>query len=74
MVVSNFFFVSNTLKFDDVVGVIFNDEMWWKIMSEMSSNALNVNNGGTKRERVSNPNNHGKSNKVRSKSRGRMEC
>ena len=34
MVVSNFFSGSNTLKFDDVVGVILSEEMRWKITSE----------------------------------------
>ena len=38
MVVSNHVFGSNTLKFDDVVGVILSEEMRWKITGETSSN------------------------------------
>jgi hypothetical protein len=46
MVVSNFVSGSNTLKFDDVVGVILSEEMQWKITGETSGNALNMENKG----------------------------
>jgi len=42
MVVSNYVSGSNTSKFDDVIGVILNKEMWWKWIGETSINALNV--------------------------------
>jgi len=51
MVVSNFVSSLNTLKFDDVVGVILSKEMRRKNTSEMSSNALTVENRGRQRER-----------------------
>ena len=40
MVVSNSVSGSNTLKFDDVVGVILSEEMRWKRTGETSGNAL----------------------------------
>jgi hypothetical protein len=42
MVVSNSVSGSNTLKFDDVVGVILNEEMRWKNTGETSRNVLIV--------------------------------
>jgi hypothetical protein len=44
MVVSNSVFGSNTLKFDDVVGVILSEEMQRKNTGEASGNALNMEN------------------------------
>jgi hypothetical protein len=46
MAVSDFVFGSNTLKFDDVVGVILSEEMLWKITCETSGNVLTVENRG----------------------------
>ena len=37
---------SNTLKFDDVVGVILSEEMRRKSIGETSGNALNMENRG----------------------------
>ena len=49
MVVSYFVFVSSTLKFDDVIGVILSEEMQWKRIGETSGNALTVGTRGRKR-------------------------
>jgi hypothetical protein len=49
MVVSNFVSGSNTLKFDDVVGVILSEEMRWKRIGETSGNVLNMENREDKR-------------------------
>jgi hypothetical protein len=46
MVVSNSISSSNTLKFDDVVGVILSEEMRQKRTGETSGNALNMENRG----------------------------
>ena len=51
MVVSNSVSGSNTLKFDDVVGVILKEEMRRKNTGETSGNALTVENRGRQRER-----------------------
>jgi hypothetical protein len=75
MAISNFVSSSNTLKFDDVVGVILSKEMRRKITSETSGNALTMDNMGRLRERGKIPRNHGNSRKGRSKSRlGKIEC
>ena len=50
MVVSNFVPSSNTLKFDDVVGVILSEEMQRKSTSDTSSNALTMESMGIQRE------------------------
>jgi len=46
MAVSNFVSSSNTLKFDDVVGVILSEEMWRKRTGETLGNALTLENRG----------------------------
>jgi hypothetical protein len=46
MAVSNSVSGSNTLKFDDVVGVILSEEIRRKIIGETSGNALNMENRG----------------------------
>jgi hypothetical protein len=74
MVVSNSIFGSNTLKFDDVVGVIVKKEIRWKIIGETSSNTLILENKGRQRERGKILGNHVNSKKGRSNSRGNMEC
>jgi hypothetical protein len=75
MAVSNSVSSSNTLKFDDVVGVILSEEMRWKRTCETSGNALNMENMGRQKEREKDPGNYGNSRKGRSKSRfGRIEC
>jgi hypothetical protein len=75
MVVSNFVSGSNTLKFDDVVGVILSEEMRRKITSETSCNALNMENRGRQKDREKGSGNHGNSRKAGSKSRfGKIEC
>jgi hypothetical protein len=51
MVVSNYVFGSNTLKFDDVVGVILSEEMRWKSTSKTSGNALNMETRGRQNDR-----------------------
>jgi hypothetical protein len=51
MVVSNFVSGSNTLKFDDFVGVILSEEMRRKRTSETSGNALTMENRGRQEER-----------------------
>ena len=75
MAVSNSVSGSNTLKFDDVVGVILSEEMRRKSTGETSGNALTVENRGRQRERGKSPGNRGKSRKGRSKSRlSKIEC
>ena len=49
MVVSNFVPSSNTLKFDDGVGVILSAEMRRKRTGETSGNALTMESRGRKR-------------------------
>ena len=75
MVVSNSVPSSNTLKFDDVVGVILNEEMRRKRTCETSGNALTMEIRGRQNERGRSPGNQNKSKKGRSKSRlGKIEC
>ena len=50
MDVSNYVSSSNTLKFDDVVGVILSEEMQRKITSETSSIALTMERRGRQNE------------------------
>jgi hypothetical protein len=72
MDVSNSVSSSNTLKFDDVVGVILSEEMRRKITSETSGNVLNMENRGRQKDRGKGS---GNSRKGRSKSRlGKIEC
>jgi hypothetical protein len=68
MAVSNSVSSSNTLKFDDVVGVILSEEMRWKITGETSGNALNMENRGRKKDRGKGLGNHKNSRKGKSKS------
>ena len=69
MVVSNSIFGSNTLKFDDVVGVILSEETHRKTSSgSTSGSTLNVQSRGKKNERGNNSRSHGKS---RGKSKGK---
>ena len=49
--VSNFFPSSNTLMFDDVVGVILSEEMRRKNTGETSGNALTMESRGRQNER-----------------------
>ena len=51
MAVSNFVPSSNTLKFDDVVGVILSEEMRRKSTGETSGNALTMGSRGRQNER-----------------------
>jgi hypothetical protein len=59
---------SNTLKFDDVVGVILSEEMQWKSTGETSGNALNMENRGRQKDRGKGSGNRENSRKGRSKS------
>ena len=75
IVVSNFFAISNTLKFDDVVGVILSEEMRRKSTGETLGNALNTENRRRQKDRGKVSWNCGNSRKGRSKSRlGKIEC
>jgi hypothetical protein len=75
MAVSNSVSGSNTLKFDDFVGVILSEEMRWKSTGETSGNALNMENRGRQKDRGKGSGNHRNSRKGRSKSRlGKIEC
>jgi hypothetical protein len=75
MVVSNSVCSSNTLKFDDVVGVILSEEMRRKSTGETSGNALNMENKGRQKDRGKGSGNCGNSRKGKSKSRlGKIEC
>ena len=57
MAVSNYVPSSNTLKFDDVVGVILSEEMQRKITGETSGNALTMERRGRQKERGRSPEN-----------------
>ena len=75
MVVSNFVFGSNTLKIDDVVGVILSEEMQRKRTGEPSGNAFTMEKRGREKYRGKGSWNHGNSRKGRAKSRlGKIEC
>jgi hypothetical protein len=51
MDVSNSISGSNTLKFDDVIGVILSEEMRQKRTGETSGNALTMESRGRQKER-----------------------
>ena len=75
MVVSNYVPSLNTLKFDDVVGVILSEEMQRKSTGETSGNALTMESKGRKNERGRSPGNRNKPRKGRYKSIfGKIEC
>jgi hypothetical protein len=75
MVLSNSIYGSNTLKFDDVVGVILSEEVQWKSTCETSGNALNMENMARQKDRGKGPGNHKNSSKGSSKSKlGKIEC
>ena len=74
MSVSNFVSGSNTLKFDDFVGVILSEEMRRKSTGETSGNALNMENRGREKDRGKGSGNQRNHRKGRSKSRlGKIE-
>ena len=79
MVVSNFVSSSNTLKFDEVVGVILSEEMRQKSIGETltsSSFALNVENRGRTNQRGKGPSHdksRGKTKKGCSQSKGKKD-
>jgi hypothetical protein len=75
MAVSNYVSDSNTLKFDDFVGVILSEEMRQKSTGLTSSNALNMENRGRQKDRGKGSGNRGNSRKGRSKCiLGKIEC
>jgi hypothetical protein len=75
MDVSNFVSGSNTLKFDDVVGVILSEEMRRKIMGETSCNVLNMKNMRRQKDRGKGSRNYENSRKGRFKYRmGKIHC
>jgi hypothetical protein len=75
MAVSNSVSGSNTLKLDDVVGVILSEEMRRKSTGETSGNVLNMENRGRQKDRGKGFGNRWNSRKGRSKSRiGKIEC
>jgi hypothetical protein len=75
MAISNFVSGSNTLKFDDIVGVILSEEMRHKSTGETSGNALNMENRGRQKDRGKSSGNCDNSRKGRFKSRlGKIEC
>ena len=75
MAVSNSVPSSNTLKFDDVVGVIVSEEIGRKRKGETSGNALTMESRGRQKERGRSPGNHDKYKKGKPKSRfGKVEC
>ena len=74
-VVSNSISGSNTLKFDDVVGVILSEEMRQKSTCKTLGNALNMENRGRQNDRGKGLGSHKTSRKGRSKSIfGKIEC
>ena len=75
MDVSNSVPSSNTLKFDDVVGVILSGKMRRKRTGETSGNELTMESRGRQKERGRSPGNHNSSGKGGSKSRFiKIEC
>jgi hypothetical protein len=75
MVLSNYVSGSNTLKFDDAVGVILSEEMRQKIAGETSGNVLNMENRGRKKDRGKGSENCENYRRGRSKSiLGKIEC
>jgi hypothetical protein len=75
MVVSNSISGPNTLKFEDVVGVILSEEMRQKNIGETSGDTLTMENRGRQREIGNSPGNRGKSRKGIFKSKlGKIEC
>jgi hypothetical protein len=75
MAVNNYVSVSNTLKFDDVVGVILSEEMRWKSTGETLGNALNMENKGRQKDRGKGSGSCENSSEGRSKFRmGKIEC
>ena len=75
MAVSNSISGTNTLKFDDIVGVILSEEMRRKSTGETSSTALTVETRGRPKERSKSHKNrdHSRRSKSRTKSTT-MEC
>ena len=71
MAVSNYVPSLNTLKFDDVVGVILSEEVRRKSTGETSGNALTMESRGRQNQRGRSPRNPRKFKKGRSKSRFR---
>jgi hypothetical protein len=69
MALSNSVSSSNTLKFDDVVGVILSEEMRRKIIGETSGHTLNMKNMERQKDRGKGSGNCGNYRKGRSKSR-----
>jgi hypothetical protein len=75
MAINNFVTGSNTLKFDDVVGVILSEEMRHKSTGETLGNALNMENRGRQKDKGKGLGNRKNYRKGRSKSRlGNIEC
>jgi hypothetical protein len=75
MATSNSVSSSNTLKFDDVVGVILSEEMRQKNKGETSINVLTMENRGRQKDRGKGSGNCRNYRKSRSKSRlGKIEC
>jgi len=75
MAISNSVSGSNTLKFDDVIGVILSEEMRRKSTGETSGNALTMESRRRQKERGKSQGNRGKSKTGRSKSRlEKIEC
>lgn len=79
MAMNNFVPRSNTLKYDDVIGVILSEETHRKSLGEFTSgSALNAQSRGRTIERGSNSRNcgksRGKSKGKRSQSRGPNDC
>ena len=69
MVVSNSVPRSNTLKFDDVFGVILSEEIQRKSIGETSGNTLTMESRGRQKERGRSPGNRSKSKKGRTNSK-----
>ena len=75
IVVSNYVSGSNTIKFDDVFGVIFSEEMRQKNTCDTLGNVLNMENKGRQKDRGKGSRNRGNYRKGRSKSRlQKIEC
>jgi hypothetical protein len=68
-------YLVQTLKFDDVVGVILSKEMRRKSTGETSGNVLNMENRGRQKDRGKDSGKHKNYRKGRSKLRlGKIEC
>ncbi|WP_219824435.1 hypothetical protein, partial [Enterobacter cloacae complex sp. 4DZ1-17B1] len=74
MAVSNSISGTNTLKFDDVVGVLLSEEMRRRSTGESSSAALSVETRGRLKKRFKNQKGRDPSRRSKSRTKSVLEC